>query len=284
MVKGFICERTGERLAFEDCLDCAMSRVNRKLDCPYDEATIFGMIAYQEVRDGISVTMISGCHRAVFLSRHYDYYVRPSQAYWAFRGQIAHKVCQEMELQRDAIKEQRFSREWEGIEISGRPDLILPSQKVLKDYKTTKTVPSYLNKDGQILAYENHRVQTNLYKWLVPYPIETLEVVYFSMDQTLICPVEIWPEEAQKKAELTVDRYLVKELIPLKMALDSGTLPPYRRTWLCDGYCDLKEICFRELKQEITAARLRVVKPKKKGVKRNGKDSSLKAGGADLAA
>lgn len=285
MVKGFICERTGERMAFEDCLDCAMSRVNRKLDCPFDEATILGMIANQEVREEISVTMISGCHRGVFISQNYDYYIRPSQAYWAFRGQIAHRICQDLELQRDAVKEKAFYKEWEGIKVKGTPDLIIPSQKVLKDYKTTKAVPSYLNKDGQILAYENHRIQTNLYRWLVPYPIETLEVVYFSMEGTLICPVELWPEEPKRKSEMTVDQYFVRELIPLKMALDSGTMPPYRRGWLCDGYCEVKEICFQELKQEITAARLRVVKPKRnQGGKNHGKDSSLKEGRADLAA
>ena len=104
------------------------------------------------------------------------------------------------------------------------------------------------------------------------------------MEGTLICPVEIWREEGKKQSEMTVDRYLVKELIPLKMALDSGTLPPYHRSWLCDGYCEVREICFQELKQEINAARLRVVKPKKKGVRRNGKDSGLKEGRGDLAA
>lgn len=285
MIKGFICEKTGERMSFDACLDCAVSRVSRKLDCPYDEATIQGMIFNQQVREGISVTMISGCPRSIFIGRNYDYYIKPSQTYWAFRGQIAHKILEAADLHKDAVKEKRFRKEWEGIEISGAPDLIIPSQKVLKDYKTAKSVPSYLNKDGQINAYENHRVQLNLYRWLIPYEIETMEVVYFSMEETLICPVEIWPEEAARKTTLTVDRYLEDNLVPLKMALDSGTMPPYQRNWSCDGYCDVSEICFQELRKEIQASRLRVVKPtKKKGEKEDGKDNSAKGRTTDVAA
>jgi hypothetical protein len=255
MVVGFICEKTGERLPFEACLECARTRLNRKLDCRFDEAAIAGMILREKPGTEISVTMITGCHRSVFINRFYETYVAPSQLYWAFRGQIAHKILEEANLHKDAVKENRFTRAWEGIEISGHPDLIIPSQKVLKDYKTAKAVPSYLNKDGVIPAYENHRTQLNLYRWLVPYEIEEMEVVYFSMDETLICPVEIWPEESSKKSEMTVRRVLEENLVPLKMALDSETMPPYARNWSCEGYCNVSEICFRELKKEILAAR-----------------------------
>jgi hypothetical protein len=255
MVVGFICEKTGERLPFEACLECARTRLNRKLDCPFDEATIAGMILNDRRGTDISVTMITGCHRSVFISRFSETYVPPSQLYWAFRGQIAHKILEEANLHTDAIKEKRFTKAWDGIEIIGHPDLIIPSQKVLKDYKTTKAVPSYLNKDGVITAYENHRTQLNLYRWLVPYEIAEMEVVYFSMEETLICPVDIWPEESTRKSEMTVRRVLEENLVPLKMALDSETMPPYQRNWSCDGYCSVSEICFLELKKEILAAR-----------------------------
>jgi len=277
MIKGFMCERTGEKMAFEDCLECARSRLNRKLGCVFDEAVIAGMILYHQNRTGISVTMLAGCHRGTFLARHNDSYAYPSSNYWAFRGQIAHKIMEEVSLHEDEVKEKRFVKEWEGIEISGMPDLIIPRQKVLKDYKTTKTIPYYRSKlTGQISAWENHRVQLNLYRWLVPYEIEAMEVIYFSMEETLICPVGIWPEEAKKKSDMSIDRYMEANLVPLKMALDSDTLPPYKSHWSCEEYCGVSEICFRELKKEIIAARLRVVKPKqnkKKGV-RNGKDTT----------
>jgi len=275
MVRGFICEKTGERLGFEACLECARTRLNRKLDCPFDEATIAGMILHQKVKDDISVTMISGCHRGTFIARYNDSYVYPSKLYWAFRGQIGHKIMEEVNLHPEEVKEKRFVKEWEGIEISGTPDLIIPNQKVLKDYKTSKAVPSYRNKEGLINAYENHRVQLNLYQWLVPYEIKEMEVIYFSMEETLICPVVIWPEESKKKSEMTVDRYLEENLIPLKMALDSETMPPYSRNWSCDDYCDVSEICFRELKKEIIAALSRVVKLRKGG-KENAKDNPAK--------
>jgi CRISPR/Cas system-associated exonuclease Cas4 (RecB family) len=262
MIAGFICEKTQDKIPFQDCLDCARTRVNRKLDCPFDEATINGMIMSESKREGISVTMISGCPRGTFINKHYAVSVRPSDMYWAFRGQIAHKILEAANLHPDAIKEKRFFKVWEGIEISGQPDLIVPSQKVLKDYKTTKAVPTYVNKDGVILAYENHRVQLNLYRWLIPHEIEEMEVVYFSMEETLISPVEIWPDQSTRKTEMTVDRYLEENLVPLKMALDSETMPPYKRNWACDEYCGVADICYRELKKEILATR-RVITLKK---------------------
>lgn len=255
MLIGFICERTGEQVPFGECLQCARERTGRRLDCPFDEATIEGMIFHNKHKTDISVTMISGCHRAIFIERHFDFYVMPRRRYWAFRGQIAHKIMEESRLHEDAVVEKRFEKEWQGIPVSGTPDVIIPSQKVLKDYKTAKAVPSYLNKDGQILAYEHHRTQLNLYRWLVPHEIEEMEVIYFSMDETLICPVEIWPAEAKRKTEMTVDRLMEENLVPLKMALDSGTMPPYERGWRCDEYCDVSAICYRELKKEIMAAR-----------------------------
>jgi len=276
MVVGFICEKTGERLPFDACLECARTRLNRKLDCRFDEATIAGMIMGERSRTDISITMINGCHRGVFISRFYETYVAPSQLYWAFRGQIAHKILEEAHLHPDAVKEKRFTKAWDGIDIVGHPDLIIPSQKVLKDYKTTKTVPSYLNKDGVISAYENHRTQLNLYRWLVPYDIEEMEVVYFSMEETLICPVEIWPEESTRKSELTVRRVMEENLAPLKMALDSETMPPYERNWSCDSYCSVSDICFIELKKEILAARW--AQRIKEGGKKNGKPRTPKKG------
>ena len=277
MLKGFICEKTGEKTPFEDCLECARTRLNRKLGCPFDEATIAGMIFHQKIKNDISVTMISGCHRGTFIGRENDTYAYPSGMYWAFRGQIAHKIMEEVNIHPDEVKEKRFLKEWDGIEISGTPDLIIPNQQVLKDYKTSKSVPSYRSKvTGKISAWENHRVQLNLYRWLVPYEINTMEVVYFSMEETLICPVGIWLDKAKKKSDMTVDRYMEENLVPLKMALDSETMPPYTPHWSCDQFCGVSEICFRELKKEIMAARLRVVKPKKSKKKgaTNGKDSS----------
>jgi hypothetical protein len=281
MIAGFICEKTGDPTPYEDCIECARTRVNRKLNCPFDEATLVGMILNQKRKDEITVTKLSSCPRSVFIDRHFDHFVYPSDMYWAFRGQIAHKIMEEAHIHEDAIAEQRFEREWEGIKISGTPDLILPQQRVLKDFKTSKAVPSYKNKDGVILAYENHRVQVNTYRWLVKpnYEIAELEIVYFSMEETLLCPVEVWPDEAKRKTDMTIDRYLEERLVPLKMALDSGTMPPYARTWSCDGYCGVSEICHKELKKEILAAR-KVVKLKK-GDKANVRSSNNTKRGSD---
>jgi hypothetical protein len=67
-----------------------------------------------------------------------------------------------------------------------------------------------------------------------------------------------------------------ENLIPLKMALDSETMPLYERNWSCDGYCSVSDICFIELKKEILAARW--AQRIKEGGKKNGKPRTTKKG------
>jgi hypothetical protein len=94
------------------------------------------------------------------------------------------------------------------------------------------------------------------------------------MEETLICPVEIWPDESTRKSELTVKRVMEENLAPLKMALESETMPPYERNWSCDTYCSVSDICFIELKKEILAARW--AQRIKEGGKKNGQPRSPK--------
>ena len=103
---------------------------------------------------------------------------------------------------------------------------------------------------------------------------KTREVVYFSMEETLIYPVDIWPEESTRKLELTVRRVMEENLVPLKMALDSETMASYQRNWSCDTYCSVSDSCFMELKKEILAARW--AQRIKQGEKKNGQPRSTK--------
>jgi hypothetical protein len=66
------------------------------------------------------------------------------------------------------------------------------------------------------------------------------------------------------------------------MALESETMPPYERNWACESYCGVREICFRELKKELTASR-KLIKFKK-GEKANGKDTTVETGRIERAA
>ena len=68
-----------------------------------------------------------------------------------------------------------------------------------------------------------------------------------------------------------------ENLVPLKMALDSETMPPYERNWSCEEYCSVSDICYREFKKELLASR-RVVRLKKGD--KNVKDGTVKKGKA----
>jgi RNase P subunit RPR2 len=75
-----------------------------------------------------------------------EYCIKPSQAWWAFRGQLMHGVAASYATQDpDVIAERRFSTlvELQGrsVEISGQPDLVYVGRRVLIDYKTRKEVP-----------------------------------------------------------------------------------------------------------------------------------------------
>jgi hypothetical protein len=41
------------------------------------------------------------------------------------------------------------------------------------------------------------------------------------MEETLICPVGIWPDESTRKTEMSVQRVMEENIIPLKIAFNS---------------------------------------------------------------
>jgi CRISPR/Cas system-associated exonuclease Cas4 (RecB family) len=96
---------------------------------------------------GITVSVLLGCPRKVRLMQEWPYYLKPSESWWVYRGQLMHGVAYEF-ARRDenAIAETRFSMLVDTanggmIKISGQPDLVFTDRSHLLDFKTTKRTP-----------------------------------------------------------------------------------------------------------------------------------------------
>jgi len=230
MIKGFRC-CCGESVAFADCLE--RSRTH-PADCPFVYPILQGMVnGIRGEVEGISVTSMLTCLRKVVLEKRNDVFVDPKQLFYAFRGQMFHAIA-ELAQPDGCIVEQRFARQIAGLTISGQPDLIWPSHRLLIDFKTTRRVP-------QKEVYPHHALQVNIYRWLVEplYPVDTLEIVYMDMDGAKRMPVPIMD---RRKVTAT----LVARARILKAALDGGTLPERAGPdglWQC-SWCSFPEQCW----------------------------------------
>ena len=155
---GFYCEATHPEqptVLSADCLACA--RQGALPGCALTAPVVKGILKGLRAEDfGLTVTTLLGCPRKWRLQQTEPYWLKPSEAWWAYRGQLMHGIA--AEYARDdynAIAERRFSLMVGDTEISGQPDLVLVDRRHLVDYKTTKSVP------GPIRTWtcpETHRV------------------------------------------------------------------------------------------------------------------------------
>jgi hypothetical protein len=221
---GFDCPFKGQ-VSFEFCLADAATH---QQPCQFTYPILKGMVANEEKdREGIHVTSLLNCLRKVVLDQRHELYVSPEQTYWAFRGQLTHSIV-ELAQTEQAVVEQTFSREVEGIPIVGTPDVIYPEQRLLVDYKTTAQAP----KKG---PYPHHALQVNIYRWLVQpnYRVDRLEIVYLDMKETV-------RYNAPGMTFKEVEEFIIPRARLLKTGLAGGELPPQvgeQGRWQCWGYC-----------------------------------------------
>lgn len=242
-VVGFECAARRKRdnrgkVGFAGCLSCAETNTDR---CHYSYPILNGIIENLQDRDYISVTSLLGCLRNTYLSMTYDYFASPDDLYHMFRGSISHLITEKYSHP-DAIVEETFTKEHDGIEVSGTPDVIIPDQELIRDFKTTKSVPFFK------YPYSNHTMQLNLYRWLVPYETNHLEVQYLDMGKVKRSQAKIHPDRTQE--------ILDTRLTTLKSALDMEQPPPKpapdsEDRWQCNGYCNVADICERLWIEEI---------------------------------
>ncbi len=141
--KGFLCEATGAKTAVGACLACA--RNGALAGCHMTAPVVKGILDRMRPEGfGLTITVLLGCPRKQRLQPPEDYWLKPSEAWWAFRGQLMHGVAAEYAADDPlVIAETRFTMIAPDGEttISGQPDLVIADRHHLIDFKTTKAVP-----------------------------------------------------------------------------------------------------------------------------------------------
>jgi hypothetical protein len=267
MIVGFQCQHRG-KVSYEECFACAQSQ---KHLCQFSYPILNGMVrTEQEEVQGIRVTSLLNCLRKVVLERKHDIYTPPDQLYWSFRGRLAHAIVEYAQSD-DAVVEQRFTREIEGIPITGKPDVIYPEQALLQDYKTTAVLP-------RLGPYDHHIWQLNIYRWLVQdyYRVNRLEIVYLDMKGAKRCPIPTVPLRQ-------VEEFISPRARMLSAGLNGGGLPPQAEgegLWQCWGYCSFSnhEECWgqkgppeRNRKESKSESKKRAIRRAYASKKGNGK-------------
>lgn len=262
-----ICDYSERPVPFKGCLKCSASGKN---PCAFTYALIKGILDEQQDRgDSISCTALLSPTRCVYLERRVDYAAKPSQLYWSFRGQIAHKIVEGAGEDENVLRERReYRRTIEGIEVSGKFDELLLKQGILRDYKTCKKVPRYDT------PYSNHSEQLNVLRWILaepddeffvddfvdslferddPVDVKQLECIYLDMEQPKKCQAKMWSLD---KAE----EFVQVRAKALREAFDTGVCPPYSTItkddlWKCAGFCQTVQACHElhveELREEV---------------------------------
>jgi hypothetical protein len=158
---GFVCDATELPVDIPACLACA--RAGALPGCHQTAPVIAGIVrGLRPDNFGWTVTMLIGCLRKARLLQSEPYWLKPSESYWSYRGQLMHGIAAQYAGETDQVlAEQRLSivtpalepqavqcgasvETLDGalVEVSGQPDLVLLDQKHLIDYKTTKAVPT----------------------------------------------------------------------------------------------------------------------------------------------
>jgi CRISPR/Cas system-associated exonuclease Cas4 (RecB family) len=141
---GFECEADSPESAVvttDHCLACA--RRGALPGCPATAPVVRGIVTGLRPESfGLTVTTLLSCPRKRRLEQAEPYTLRPSELWWAYRGQLMHGIAAEYARQDgEAIAERRFSLLVGETEVSGQPDLVLVARRHLVDYKTTRAVP-----------------------------------------------------------------------------------------------------------------------------------------------
>jgi hypothetical protein len=143
---GFVCEADGSPVTPDACLACA--RNGAQPGCHLTAPVINGILKHLRPDDaGLTATTLLGCARKWQLSQTHDYWIKPSEAWWSYRGQLLHgDLAQYAEADPFALAETRYEMttdiDGKSVTISGQPDVILIDRACLMDYKTTRRVPS----------------------------------------------------------------------------------------------------------------------------------------------
>ena len=234
---------------FDDAIQCTKSGRAKELGCSHS----FIMIESVEKEfkkdrpNGISVTETLvgdwGCHRSVYLQKKFPFYINLQNSFRPWKGIVFHSILKSVG-QKDSIKEMRIEKTFRFNEknyaLSGQFDCYDTRYKTLVDLKEVKAIVE------KWLPYGHHIEQTNLYAHLIRsigLEVRKIECHYFDSEKSKVVDIPMWDEEKCLG-------YIEKHLPPLVDAIDSQTLPPYKKIMKCSR-CDLIDKCHEFLESGV---------------------------------
>lgn len=253
----------GKTVLFADALAIAEAEGSWN-SMPFEVLTLIKEQVTKVRPDGISVTQLLGCPRKVFLEKTNDWYSHPIENWPALRGTLVHSLLEQTGGQGAEI-EVRYEREHRGITISGQPDSVRTlgtgKRRLLRDWKSTNKLPFYDN------AYSSHKLQTNVYRWLLELDprFTEIEIVYISMDGVKAIPLKKGGTttygrqiENQVMTDEQVEAFLDERLLVLDAQNKAGRPVAYHNVdeadlWNC-AFCPVKTICYNLAAGEAKAA------------------------------
>ena len=127
---------------------------------PWSYELIMAVVKHHQERDYLSTSAITGgCMRGTVLERKEDYVDSLDGRYASIRGTLVHRTM-ELAHRPGSLAEWRFWTDVFGTEFSCSPDLIVPNDGLLVDYKTTENPPDWS-------PYRHHSDQVQLNRWVV---------------------------------------------------------------------------------------------------------------------
>lgn len=202
----------------------------------------------------ISVTALLGCMRQMYISRIFNVYVDPKNAWYTLRGSLIHSLLEYQGKNTDhLLVEEDFITEFEGCELGGRIDLYNKRTKHLTDFKTIGDNGLHFVLNS---AKTDHIRQVNLYRLLLEknnFPVKSASIIYMTLKDVIETgkpslvkyrgdnitrtpkPIELYPLE-------DVEKFAEERTHILSEAFSIGKLPPIpdkkTQKWMCT-----KEIC-----------------------------------------
>lgn len=255
----------GQQVLFADALAASEAEGSWN-GIPHEVLVLIKEQVTKERPDGISVTQLLGCPRKVFLEKTNDWFSHPIENWPALRGTLVHSLLEQTGGGSTEV-EVRYEKKYKGVVISGQPDSVRTigsgKRRLLRDWKSTNKLPYYDN------AYSSHKLQTNIYRWLMDLDprFTEIEIVYISMDGVKAIPLKKGGTtrygrqiENQVMTNEEVEAYLDDRLMTLDAQNKAQRPVAYHNVdeedlWNCQ-FCPVKPVCYNQAAQEAKVAYL----------------------------
>jgi len=247
MITGIYCDRKEKVIDIDECYICSQTNLSCLIIPEYVEFVKEQLKS--EKNNELSITKLLYCARRTYFEKSIDYIISIHEFYEAWRGSVIHKIL-EQSKQADCLIEQKFTRKYKEIEVSGTIDKFDMKHNILYDYKTIASKYD----DDRTLRWGNakleHQVQLNLYKWLIEdkFEVKHLVLVYIASDKTQKIEIEIRKQEDKRKYKEIQKAFDRLEILSrcwnlnFEETKEKNLIPPAEQDWICK-YCRFIKLC-----------------------------------------